>query len=55
MLKNNYRKIGKKKGNDVDANVAQHEYSNINAIDWWVNGSIMFYIQGFSSLMTYKL
>ena len=31
MLKNNYRKIGKKKGNDVDTNVAQREHSNINA------------------------
>ena len=31
MLKNNYRKIGKKKGNEVDANVAQREHSNINA------------------------
>ena len=29
MLKNNYRKIGKKKDNGVDADVAQHEYSNI--------------------------
>ena len=29
MLKNNYRKIGKKKDNDVDAYVAQHEHSNI--------------------------
>ena len=31
MLKNNYRKIGKKKGNDVNASVAQREHSNINA------------------------
>ena len=29
MLKNNYRKIEKKKDNDVDADVAQREYSNI--------------------------
>ena len=28
MLKNNYRKIEKKKDNDVDADVAQREYSN---------------------------
>ena len=28
MVKNNYRKIGKKKDNDVDANVAQLECSN---------------------------
>ena len=29
MLKNNYRKIEKKKDNDVHADMAQHEYSNI--------------------------
>ena len=29
MLKNNYRKIKKKKDNDVDADVAQREHSNI--------------------------
>ena len=29
MLKNNYRKIEKKKDNDVDDDVAQHEHSNI--------------------------
>ena len=29
MLKNNYRKIGKKKDNDVDADVVQREHSNI--------------------------
>ena len=29
MLKKNYRKIGKKKVNDVDIDVAQHEQSNI--------------------------
>ena len=29
MIKNNYRTIEKKKDNDVDANVAQHEHSNI--------------------------
>ena len=29
MLQNNYRKIGKKKDNDVDADVAQREHSNI--------------------------
>ena len=29
MLKNNYRKIGKKKDNDVDTDVAQREHSNI--------------------------
>ena len=29
MLKNNYRKIRKKNDNDVDADVAQHEHSNI--------------------------
>ena len=28
MLKNNYRKIEKKKDNDIDANVAQLECSN---------------------------
>ena len=28
MLKNNYRKIEKKKDNDVDANMAQLEHSN---------------------------
>ena len=28
MLKKNYRKIEKKKGNDVDADVAQREYNN---------------------------
>ena len=28
MLKKNYRKIEKKKDNDVDADVAQREYSN---------------------------
>ena len=29
MLKNNYRKIGNKKNNDVDADVVQREHSNI--------------------------
>ena len=29
MLKNNYRKIKKKKDNDVDADVTQYEQSNI--------------------------
>ena len=29
MLKNNYRKIGKKKDNDVDVDVVQREHSNI--------------------------
>ena len=29
MLKNNYRKIRKKKDNDIDANVAQREHNNI--------------------------
>ena len=29
MLKNNYRKIEKKKDNEKDADVAQHEHSNI--------------------------
>ena len=29
MLKNNNRKIGKKKDNDVDVDVAQREHSNI--------------------------
>ena len=29
MLKNNYRKIEKKKDNDMDADVAQCEHSNI--------------------------
>ena len=29
MLKNNYRKIGKKKDNDVDTNMAQRKHSNI--------------------------
>ena len=29
MLKNNYRKIEKKKNNNMDADVAQREYSNI--------------------------
>ena len=29
MLKNNYRKIGKKNNNDVDVDVTQREYSNI--------------------------
>ena len=29
MLKKNYRKIEKKNDNNVDANVAQCEYSNI--------------------------
>ena len=29
MLKNNYRKIRKKKDNDVDAYVVQREYINI--------------------------
>ena len=29
MLKCNYRKIGKKKDNDVDADMAQRENSNI--------------------------
>ena len=29
MLKNNYRKIGKKKDNDVDVDVTQREHSNI--------------------------
>ena len=29
MLKNNYRKIEKKKDNDVDADVVQREHSNI--------------------------
>ena len=29
MLKNNYRKTEKKKDNDVDAIMTQHEYSNI--------------------------
>ena len=29
MLKNNYRKIEKKKDNDVDSDVAQCEHSNI--------------------------
>ena len=29
MFKNNYRKIGKKKDNDVDADVVQREHSNI--------------------------
>ena len=29
MLKSNYRKIGKKKDNDVDADMAQRENSNI--------------------------
>ena len=29
MLKKNYRKIRKKKDNDVDADVVQREYSNI--------------------------
>ena len=29
MLKNNYRKIGKKKDNDVNADVTQCEHSNI--------------------------
>ena len=29
MLKNNYRKIGKKNDNDADTDVAQREYSNI--------------------------
>ena len=29
MLKNNYRKIGKRKDNYVDNDVAQHEYNNI--------------------------
>ena len=29
MLKNNYRKIEKKKDNDIDTDVAQHEHSNI--------------------------
>ena len=32
MLKNNYRKIGKKKDNDIDADVAQREYSTLNAM-----------------------
>ena len=29
MLKNNYRKIEKKKNNNMDADVAQREHSNI--------------------------
>ena len=29
MLKNNYRKIGKKNDNVVNTDVAQREYSNI--------------------------
>ena len=29
MLENNYRKIRKKKGNDVDIDMAQREHSNI--------------------------
>ena len=29
MLKNNYRKIRKKKDNNVDTDVAQREHSNI--------------------------
>ena len=29
MLKNNYRKIKKKKDNDMDADVTQYEQSNI--------------------------
>ena len=29
MLKNNYRKIEKKKDNDVDTDMVQHEYNNI--------------------------
>ena len=29
MLKNNYRKIEKKKDNDMDADVTQREHSNI--------------------------
>ena len=29
MLKNNYRKIGKKNDHDVDADMAQREHSNI--------------------------
>ena len=29
MLKNNYRKIEKKKDNDMDANMAQREHNNI--------------------------
>ena len=32
MLKNNYRKIGKKKDNDIYADVAQREYSTLNAM-----------------------
>ena len=33
MLKNNYRKIEKKKDNDVDADVAQREHRNIKRYD----------------------
>ena len=29
MLKNNYRKIGKKNDDDIDADMAQREHSNI--------------------------
>ena len=29
MLKNNYRNIGKKKGNDIDIDMAQREHSNM--------------------------
>ena len=34
MLKNNYRKIGKRKDNYVDADVAQREYSKRYASDF---------------------
>ena len=29
MLKNNYRKIGKKKDYDIDADIAQRKHNNI--------------------------
>ena len=31
MLKNNYRKIGKKKNNNLDVDVVQREYNNIKS------------------------
>ena len=33
MLKNNYRKIEKKKDNVMDADLTQHEHSNIKRYD----------------------